>query len=172
MKILSCLSVASPVGTLTCFCDSTSIIRLLLPADNAGTAVREMEKHFQTRVDLCPPNEIAARAAEELDAYFSKRRRTFSVPVTFISGSSFTRAVWRAIPAIPYGQTVSYAELARRAGVSGTRAVGNAVGNNPLPILIPCHRVIRKNGTMGGYSGGPEIKRLLLELEGASGFST
>lgn len=105
--------------------------------------------------------------AGELEAYFAGELRQFSVPVDLSGVSDFTRRVLEATATIPYGETVSYGEIARMIGMPGaTQAVGNALGANPVPIVIPCHRVIRSDGSMGWFTGGPEIKRALLRLEG------
>lgn len=103
----------------------------------------------------------------ELDEYFAGKRRRFSVPLD-LRGTDFQLRCWRALLEIPYGRTISYAELARRVGSPrGFRAVGMANHDNPVAIIVPCHRVIASDGTLGGYGGGLEIKRALLELEGA-----
>lgn len=101
----------------------------------------------------------------QLQEYFAGERRSFNVPLA-LEGSDFQRSVWRALLAIPYGETISYGELARRVG-SVARAVGMANGANPLPIVIPCHRVIGADGSLTGFGGGLAVKRTLLELEGA-----
>jgi methylated-DNA-[protein]-cysteine S-methyltransferase len=119
-----------------------------------------------------PPREWrheAARftdVAHELAEYFAGERRVFTVPLA-MEGSEFQRSVWRALTAIPYGETISYGELARRVG-NVARAVGLANGANPLPIIVPCHRVIGADGSLTGFGGGLAIKRALLELEGAA----
>jgi AraC family transcriptional regulator of adaptative response/methylated-DNA-[protein]-cysteine methyltransferase len=101
----------------------------------------------------------------ELDEYFDGQRRDFSLPLVY-PGSSFQSRVWNALRAIPFGETISYEELARRVGSpSGQRAVGHANGQNPIAIVIPCHRVINKDGKLGGYGGQLWRKRLLLDLE-------
>jgi AraC family transcriptional regulator of adaptative response/methylated-DNA-[protein]-cysteine methyltransferase len=101
----------------------------------------------------------------ELDEYFSARRRDFTLPLVY-PGSPFQARVWNALREIPYSETISYEELARRVGSpSGQRAAGHANGQNPLAIIIPCHRVINKDGKLGGYGGGLWRKRLLLDLE-------
>src|SRR5262245_7956675 len=101
----------------------------------------------------------------ELQEYFSGARRRFSVPLVY-PGTPFQVKVWDALQAIPFGETISYEELARRVGApDGQRAAGHANGQNPLAIIIPCHRVINKNGKLGGYGGGLWRKRLLLGLE-------
>lgn len=105
------------------------------------------------------------RVRDELAEYFARRRRAFGLPIA-PTGTAFQRRVWRALMQVPYGQTASYADIARRIGRPGAaRAVGQANGANPIPIVIPCHRVIAADGTIGGYSGGLDVKRRLLELE-------
>ncbi len=105
-------------------------------------------------------------AIKELELYFNKEIKRFNVPIKPI-GTNFQKRVWRELLKIPYGTTISYQELAKSAGnPKASRAVGNANGKNPIAIIIPCHRVISKNGTIGGFSGGVEIKKELLKLEG------
>ena len=102
----------------------------------------------------------------ELEEYFAGRRRAFSVPLC-IRGTLFQKRVWLALAEIPYGETASYAEIACKTGnPRACRAVGMANHRNPLPIFLPCHRVIGADGRITGYAGGLEIKRYLLELEG------
>lgn len=105
-------------------------------------------------------------AQAQLREYFAGGRRAFDLPLAPV-GTAFQRQVWLTLAGIPYGQTVSYAELARRVGRPGaSRAVGAANGRNPLPIVLPCHRVIGANGALTGFGGGLPTKRFLLELEG------
>ncbi len=104
----------------------------------------------------------------ELDEYFAGRRREFELALDWALIGPFARRVLQATAAIPYGGVLSYAEVAAEAGSPrGSRAAGNALGANPIPIVIPCHRVLRSGGALGGYGGGLERKRWLLELEGA-----
>ena len=116
------------------------------------------------------PGASADRAAfasvlAQLGEYFAGARRTFDVPLD-LRGSEFQRAVWAAVLEIPYGETASYGEIARRVGRPGkARAVGRANGSNPIAVIVPCHRVIGADGTLTGYGGGLERKRLLLDLE-------
>ncbi len=147
----------SPVGPLLLAADAHALTRV----------------HFQGGPQpLTPPREWRHEAVRfsgvtrELAEYFAGERRAFSVPLT-PAGSEFQRSVWRALVAIPYGETISYGELARRVG-SVARAVGTANGSNPLPIIVPCHRVIGADGSLTGFGGGLAIKRALLELEGAA----
>jgi methylated-DNA-[protein]-cysteine S-methyltransferase len=107
-------------------------------------------------------------AIAQLEAYFAGRLRRFDLALA-PEGTPFQREVWSALTAIPYGETISYSELARRVGrPAASRAVGAANGRNPIPIIIPCHRVIGANGSLTGFGGGLGIKRRLLELESGS----
>ena len=112
--------------------------------------------------------DVVQTAVAQLDAYFSRRLTRFDVPLD-LRGTRFQIAVWEALTGVPWGTTVSYGELARRIGRPGAaRAVGGANGANPIPIVIPCHRVITSRGLPGGYSAGIERKRALLAIEGVS----
>ncbi len=102
---------------------------------------------------------------KQLDEYFCGQRQKFSAPFKLF-GTTFQKKVWKKIINIPYGQTISYKQLARQLKISSSyRAVANALGKNPLPIVIPCHRIIKSDGAIGGYSGGKEIKKFLLNFE-------
>lgn len=111
----------------------------------------------------------AARAAQlQLGEYFAGRRREFDLRFEPRTGSEFERNVWKLLCEIPYGKTTSYGAIAAEFGlVNGARAVGRANGANPIPIIIPCHRVIGRDGNLVGFGGGLKLKRELLELEGA-----
>ena len=112
---------------------------------------------------------LAETAAAELGQYFRRRRRQFTVPLDISALPAFTRRVLAACAAIPWGTVLSYGQLAAQVGSPhAARAVGQAMGRNPVPILIPCHRVVRSDGTLGGYGGGLAVKRQLLALEGIS----
>jgi len=149
----------------------TPVGRLLLAGD--AQALRRV--HFQSgphpmraapewREDATPFAPVLAQLGE----YFSGTRRAFTLRLA-PAGTAFQLAVWEALRAIPYGQTVSYGELARRLGnAGGARAVGLANGANPLPIIVPCHRVIGADGCLTGFGGGLHMKRTLLCLEGAA----
>ncbi len=115
---------------------------------------------------------VLAGAARWLDEYFSGRNPGETPPVHFTAGSAFAREVWELLRAIPYGKTVTYGEIAaalarRLGGRAAARAVGGAVGRNPVALLIPCHRVVRSGGLLGGYAGGAARKAALLRIEGA-----
>ncbi|MFQ5525209.1 MAG: methylated-DNA--[protein]-cysteine S-methyltransferase [Thermoanaerobaculia bacterium] len=141
----------------------------LLLAGDAG-ALRMAE--FHTRARPIPPEWIQRRETflatiGQLDEYFAGTRRDFDLTLD-PAGTDFQRVVWRELQRIPHGATISYQELARRIGKpNAVRAVGTANGANPIPIIIPCHRVIGSGGNLTGYGGGLEIKERLLALEGA-----
>lgn len=130
------------------------------------------EIHFETtmprdwRAAARPPRDAMAKmAAEQLIEYFRGTRRQFDLPLA-PHGTTFQQRVWDALKEIPYGETASYGEIARAIGMPGAaRAVGAANGRNPIPIVIPCHRVIGSQGRLTGYGGGLKIKRQLLDLE-------
>lgn len=126
---------------------------------------RLVEMHFG-RAPAEEPNEATRAVFAQLEEYFAGRRKEFDVQVA-PRGTDFQLSVWMELLKIPYGDTISYAELARRVGKpSAVRAVGAANGANPIPVIIPCHRVIGSNGSLTGYGGGTERKQRLLVLEG------
>ncbi len=154
------------------YCEtSTPVGRLLLTGDE--DALRGIS--FQSGRHPAEVPEAWQRAEEpfrdaiaQLAAYFAGRLRRFDLALA-PEGTPFQREVWSALTEIPYGETVSYSELARRIGrPAATRAVGAANGRNPLPIVVPCHRVIGANGSLTGFGGGLSIKRRLLDLEAGS----
>ena len=114
-----------------------------------------------------PDHALLREAARQLDEYFRGQRESFDLPLDLQHGTAFQQSVWRALLAIPRGSTTSYAELGRRIGRDAPRAVGAAVGRNPLSIVVPCHRVVGTSGALTGYAGGLERKTALLRLEGA-----
>ena len=115
------------------------------------------------------PSPVLERAARELAEYFAGERREFTVPLA-PEGTAFQKSVWEELRKIPYGETASYGDVAARLGKPGAAvAVGQANSRNPIPIFIPCHRVIGANGRMVGYTGGMHIKKALLAVEGIAG---
>lgn len=143
-------AVESPIGLLT------------ICQDEAGICALE----FGAQAGYMDETPLLLQAQRELEEYFAGRRRAFSVPLS-MHGTAFQLQVWRALGEIPYGETVSYGEIARRIGrEKACRAVGMANHANKLPIFIPCHRVVGTNGKLTGYAGGLEAKRILLEIEG------
>lgn len=146
-------SYESPIGTLTLVAHDGRLRRLLFPGDGSGLSE-----------DLRQPDAFAAATAQ-LDEYFAGERRQFELPLEPI-GSPSQRRVWSELRAIPYGETISYKELAERVERPGeAREIGAVVGQTPLPILVPCHRVIGSNGDLTGYGGGLDRKQALLDLE-------
>ena len=147
----------------------TPIGRLRLVASADGALARidfHATEPISKRPRIAATIPALAHAVEELGAYFAGDLRAFTVPLTPV-GTTFQLAVWEEVAKVPYGETATYGEIARRIGKSpGTsRAVGAANGQNPLPIMIPCHRIIGGNGDLTGYGGGLSIKEALLELE-------
>jgi O-6-methylguanine DNA methyltransferase len=132
-----------------------------IAAERFQAWVREGDQPRQER-------RIAAEASEQLRAYFKGKRSVFDVPVDLSGqGTAFEQAVWDALRAIPHGSVASYGDVAARIGrKSAGRAVGRAVGKNPVPILVPCHRVVGKQGHLTGFSSGLDFKKILLEVEG------
>ena len=139
----------------------TPIGRILLEADENGVCA--LRFHACKAVSDAHP--VLDMAELELNEYFAGRRRRFSVPLS-IHGTDFQKKVWRALTEIPYGATASYLDIAEAVGnPKACRAVGMANHVNPLPVFVPCHRVVGKNGKLTGYAGGLEMKQFLLELE-------
>ena len=146
----------SPIGKLVLIASDKKLISILF--ENTKPDVLENSTKNQN-------NSILFQTEYQLNEYFSGNRKKFDIPLK-LDGTIFQKKVWKELQKIPYGETISYQELAKRVGdINKSRAVGNANGRNPIPIIVPCHRVILKNGKLGGYGGGLEIKRFLLDLE-------
>ena len=147
------ITTNSPIGPLTLFAEDDAIVAVEWgwPPDSED-----------------PPGPLLEEARDQVEAYFAGRLRRFSLPLA-PHGTAFQRRVWQQLQQIDFGATRTYGDLASDLKTS-PRAVGGACGRNPLPILIPCHRVLGGNGSLGGYSGldGIDTKRFLLRLEGAS----
>jgi methylated-DNA-[protein]-cysteine S-methyltransferase len=156
----------SPFGPLLLAATSRGLVRVAFPEEDVDSVLEGLARRISPRIVESPvPLEPVQR---ELDEYFSGRRRSFELSLDWSLIGPFGRKVLRATAAIPYGGVLSYGEVAADAGSPrGSRAAGNALGSNPIPIVIPCHRVVRTGGAIGGYGGGPDRKRWLLELEGA-----
>ena len=115
----------------------------------------------------CTPPHFIIEAEKQLRAYFEGNPVTFSLPLDMSGATPFQKAVWRAAMDIPFGEASTYAAVAASAGYPGAaRAAGNALGANPIPVIVPCHRVLPASGGIGGFSGGPELKKALLAHEG------
>lgn len=158
----------SPLGPLVLAATERGLVRVayLVPGTEAEDVASELAIRISPRV-----LESAARldpVRRELEEYFSGRRRRFDVPVDWRLGRGFGLRVLTEMARIAYGRTASYAEIAERAGSARAhRAAGNALNRNPLPIVVPCHRVLHSGGGLGGYACGLDAKRFLLRLEGA-----
>jgi methylated-DNA-[protein]-cysteine S-methyltransferase len=136
-----------------------------LGVEVAGEAIARIEFRPRRQADRTDRHSLVETLGRQLDEYFAGRRREFSLPLA-PKGTEFQQTVWQALTKIPYGETISYADLARRIGKpAAVRAVGAANGQNPIPIVIPCHRVIGSNGKLVGFGGGLETKAFLLRLE-------
>lgn len=141
---------------------------LRVTADDRGVVAVERVTKSVDAAGSTRANRHAEKAVQQLREYFAGERRRFNVPL-HLEGTKFQRRAWAEMSEIPYGTTISYAQQARRIGNPGaTRAVGTANGANPIPIIIPCHRVIASDGSLGGYALGLTMKRRLLALEGSN----
>jgi methylated-DNA-[protein]-cysteine S-methyltransferase len=158
----------SPLGPLVLGATAQGLVRVGLPAEGEEAVLDELAARISPRL-LHSSREALARARRQLDEYFEGSRRRFDVALDWRLSLGFRREVLRATARIPYGRTASYREVAARAGSpAAVRAAGTALARNPLPILVPCHRVVPSGGGLGGYRGGAETKARLLALEGAS----
>jgi len=158
-------SADSPFGPLLLARTKRGLVRVGLPNQDADTLLAELATRVSPRVLEAPAELDEVR--RELDLYFEGRLDHFDLPLDWSLSGGFRQRVLRAIDRIPYGQTRTYTEMARRAGNErAVRAAGSACGSNPIPLVVPCHRVLRTGGAMGGYGGGLPMKEALLELEG------
>ena len=158
--------VDSPFGTLHAAVTPRGLVRLAFPEEQEPAIVEQLARRISPRIIRNPrPLDPLQR---ELEEYFSGRRREFSLKLDWSLIGPFAKRVLTHTYEIPYGSFSSYGEIAAESGSPrGARAAGNALGSNPIPIVIPCHRVLHAGGGLGGYGGGLERKRFLLELEGA-----
>jgi len=155
----------SPFGPLLLARTRRGLVRVGLPNQDADELLIELAERVSPRV-LEAPAELD-EAKRELDLYFAGKLDHFDLPLDWQLSGGFRRRVLRAIDRIPYGQTRTYTEMARKAGNDrAVRAAGTACGSNPIPLVVPCHRVLRTSGALGGYGGGLPMKQALLELEG------
>lgn len=153
---------------MTLFFDTlpTPVGVLSLEADETGLTAIHFPGRSPDEPKASNTSDLLAEAGRELQAYFEGRLTAFSVPLNW-RGTPFQETVWRALMDIPYGETVSYGEIARAIGrPKSARPVGGAVGRNPLPIIVPCHRVIGSDQSLTGFTGGIDIKVALLKQEG------
>lgn len=148
-------------------------VRLAASAQGLAGLWFEGQKHRPVELDgawpQAPAHALLREASAQVQAYFERRLQRFELPLDLGAGTAFQQAVWQQLLGIAHGQRCSYGELGRRLGQArAVRAIGAAVGRNPLSIIVPCHRVLGRDGSLTGYAGGLERKRALLALEGLS----
>lgn len=157
-------TIDTPVGPLLLAATEQGLVRVAYEREDHDAVLATLAERVSPRILRAP--ERLDQAAFELDQYFAGARTTFDLPLDLSLSHGFRQIVQRYLPSIAYGQTQSYAQVADHVGhPHATRAVGTACATNPLPIVVPCHRVIRADGTLGGYVGGLEAKTALLTLE-------
>ena len=160
-------TVYSPLGLLLLAATGEGLVRVAFSCEDHDAVLANLASDISPRI-LRTPRRLDD-AAHQLDEYFAGRRRSFSVPVDLRLAHGFRRSVLEHLRRIPYGVTQSYAAVARAAGnPSAIRAAASACSHNPLPLVVPCHRVVRSDGATGEYRGGPEAKRTLLAMEAAA----
>ncbi len=158
----------SPLGPLTVFVTPKGLVRLSYPGEPMERQMDELAALISPRVMAAPERTDEVR--RQLDDYFGGTRRDFELPIDWRLLRGFRRDVLRATARIPFGEVSTYREVAAAAGSPNAyRAAGNALGSNPVPIVVPCHRVLHAGGGIGGYTGGLDRKRFLLRLEGVVG---
>lgn len=158
----------SPLGAILVGATGNGLVRVGLPAQDEDAVLEELAERVSPRVLLAPRDSLT-RARRQLDEYFVGERHEFDLPLDWRLTRGFRRDVLRVTARIPYGRTASYREVATEAGSPRAfRAAGSALATNPLPIVVPCHRVLRSGGGLGEYGGGPQMKAQLLRLEGSA----
>lgn len=157
--------IDSPLGPLTVAVTPRGLVRVAYPDRPLDDVLGRLAEVVSPRILEAPERLDPVR--RELEEYFDGRRRSFEIPIDWALTRGFFRRVLQATAKIGYGEVATYAELAARAGSArAVRATGNGLGSNPMPVVVPCHRVVRTGGGLGGYTGGLERKRFLLGLEG------
>lgn len=160
-------TIDSPIGALLLAATDIGLVRVAFAVEGHDTVLAALADRISPRL-LEHPARLDA-VARQLDNYFEGARRTFDLPIDWRLSDGFRNIVLRHLPEIDYGHTASYAAVAELSGrPKAVRAVGTACATNPLPVVIPCHRVVRSDGTMGGYLGGVDAKATLLALESAA----
>lgn len=160
-------TINSPVGEILATRTDQGLNFVSFPKSKWEKFLSALKK--EENVTLVQDNQKFSKLRENLKAYFSGKKVQFKEKFDLAGGTNFQKKVWTAMQKIPFGQTRSYGWLAKQVGGKNkARAVGGACGSNPLPILIPCHRVIREDGGLGGYGGGLNLKKKLLQIEGAN----
>ncbi len=157
----------TPVGTLLLAGTEQGLLRIAFDREDHQQVLDALAAKVSPRILFAPDR--LDDAARQLDEYFTGRRRTFLLPLDLRLSTGFRRIVLAHLPEIGYGHTESYSQVAQAAGhPRAVRAVGSACARNPLPVVVPCHRVVRADGSFGSYVGGPDAKRTLLTLEAAA----
>jgi methylated-DNA-[protein]-cysteine S-methyltransferase len=157
-------TVDSPVGSLLLATTPLGLVRVAFALEDHDRVLDALADAVSPRVLQAPAR--TDEVARQLDDYFAGRRRSFDLPLDLRLVRGFRRTVVESLPTITYGTTRSYADVAAAAGNPGAvRAVGSACSHNPIPLVVPCHRVVRSDGTIGAYLGGTDVKRALLDLE-------
>ena len=142
----------------------SGLVRICFPLESKNRFLAELERRFES-ASIAENAEASAEGRRQIEEYFKGQRKKFDLPVS-LRVTTFQRRVLSAVAEIPYGKTRSYGEIARKIGSPGAaRAVGSALHANPLPLVIPCHRVIGSNGSLVGFGGGKKLKAFLLEHE-------
>jgi methylated-DNA-[protein]-cysteine S-methyltransferase len=158
--------IDSALGLLVVAATHRGLVTVAFARSGTDPVLEHLAARLSPRIVRAPSRLDIAR--REIDEYLAGRRRRFDLPLDWSLAGPFQRRVLRRTAEIPYGATSTYGEIASRAGSPrGARAAGNALGANPLPIVIPCHRVLPRGGTLGGYTGGTHLKEALLTLEAA-----
>jgi methylated-DNA-[protein]-cysteine S-methyltransferase len=158
----------SPDGELLVAGTDRGLVREAISSQHTDDVLAELAERVSPRVLRLPARTDEVR--RELDEYFAGSRRQFDLPLDWTLVRGFAQGVLRATAGVPFGETTTYRQMAEAAGSPrASRAAGNALGSNPIPIVVPCHRVLHSGGGLGGYAGGLERKRTLLTLEGVLG---
>jgi len=160
-------TVDTPIGEVVVAATDRGLVRVALPGESVDDVLNHLAQGVSPRILAYPKRLDEAR--RELDQYFEGKRQQFDLPLDWrLSHPGFYRRVLRATARVRFGEVITYTDAAKRAGSPRAfRAAGTALGSNPIPIVVPCHRVVRSGGNIGNYGGGPELKRYLLEHEHA-----
>lgn len=158
--IINYCKIKTEIGPLHLFADEHSVRGIYFEAN-----LKDADKAFHGHEIKNTTTPLLKKLITQLEEYFSGKRKIFDIKLSY-EGTEFQKKAWGFLCTIPYGKTISYSEQAKKTKNAGAvRAVGSANGKNPLPIVIPCHRVLRATGELGGFSGGLDVKQKLLELE-------
>lgn len=159
-------NIDTPIGRIVVAATPAGVCRVCFASERPENWYLWFDRYFST-LPLEQRHPVVDRAVSEIEEYFARHRQSFDVPLD-LRGTEFQLRVWTELVNVPFGATTSYGELARRVGKpGGARAIGNALGRNPVPIIVPCHRVIGHDQALVGFGGGLSVKEQLLELEQA-----